>query len=407
EEQDVTQNSSIMLNSHSLQLPFSNTWKYGILALAILLLLVALTILACQMCQLQKCNRTRKKKKYHSEDGVRIKAENSIWGKKMPPLLLDTTKQSNADLKASTLMLGQGLEEPHACLSCSITEDLSSVSSDAGLLPGSRGKLKFSLLYCRERCELLVSGLEAWGLPSCGRTESAVRVRLLQQVPARIPGLQCVVQEWQSRVVKNCSRPAFGDHFVCSLRDAEVEKSTLKLEVQRFDKYSRSVALGEVRVALSELKASQSLVLCAELQKTTKDVVGEVLVSLKCLPISQRMEVGLLKAKTTPPLGTADKNVYARIDVSCRRHRQKHQKSRPRAHTPLIIFNETFLFHMPEHPAWDCTLLVSIYEVGSDPRHLVGQATVGKSRASEAADHWDLMIKSIQQPVAKWHPLLL
>ncbi|NXT39718.1 SYT12 protein, partial [Pelecanoides urinatrix] len=394
EEQDTIQKSSVMLDLHSLQMPFSNTWKYGILALAILLLLVALTILICQMCQLQKRNRTGKKKRCHSNGWVRIKAENGIWGKKTPPLLHDTAKQSNADIKASTLMRGR-------------TEDLSSVSSDSGLLPCSRGTLKFSLLYCRERRELLLTGLQARGLPSRGCAESAVRVRLLRQVPSHIPGLQCVVQEWQSQVLKNCSRPAFGDHFVCSLQDAEVEKSTLKLEVQRFDKYSRNTVLGEVRVTLSELKASQSLVLCEELQENTKDVVGEVLVSLKCLPISQRIEVGLLKAKTTFPRSTADKNVYARIDFSCRSHRKKHQKSRPRAHTPLIIFNETFLFHMPEPPVWDCTVLVSIYEADSDPRHLLGQATLGKRRASEAADHWDLMIKSIQQPVAKWHPLLI
>ncbi|NXN32882.1 SYT1 protein, partial [Nycticryphes semicollaris] len=394
EEKDMIQKRSVMLDLHSLQMPFSNTWKYGILALAIVLLLVALTILTCQICQLQKRNRTRKKKRCHSQCRVRIKAENGIWGKKMPSLLHDTTMQSNADTQASTLMLGR-------------TEDLSSTSSDLGLPPCSQGTLKFSLLYCIERCELLLTGLEAWGLPRRGCAESTIRVRLLRQVPSHIPGLQCMVQEWQSQVVKNCNRPAFGDHFVFSLKDAELEKSTLKLEVQRFDKYSRNAVLGEVRVTLSELKASQNLVLCKELQKTTKDIVGEVLVSLKCLPISQRIEVGLLKAKTTSPASTAEKNVYARIDVFCRRHREKHQKSRPRAHTPLIIFNETFLFHMPEPGAWDCTVLVSIYEVDSDSRHLIGQATLGKRRANEAADHWDLMIKSIQQPVAKWHPLLI
>ncbi|XP_014812901.1 PREDICTED: synaptotagmin-5-like [Calidris pugnax] len=403
----MIQKRSVMLDLHSLQMPFSNTWKYGILALAILLLLVALTILTCQICQLQKRNRTRKKKRCPSRGWVRMKAVNGIWRKKTPALLHDTTKQSNADIKVEELQAELG--EPSTCLisSSSRTEDLSSMSSDLGPLPGSQGTLKFSLLYCKERCELLLTGLEAWGLPRHGCAESAIRVRLLRQVPSHIPGLQCVVQEWQSQVVKNCSSPAFGDHFVFSLQDAEVEKSTLKLEVQRFDKYSRNAVLGEVRVTLSELKASQSLVLCKELQKTTKDIVGEVLVSLKCLPISQRIEVGLLKAKTTSPGSTAEKNVYARIDVSWRRHKEKHQKSRPRAHTPLIIFNETFLFHMPEPLAWDCTVLVSIYEVDSDSRHLVGQATLGKRRAKEAAEHWDLMVKSIQQPVAKWHPLLI
>ncbi|NXJ61907.1 SYT11 protein, partial [Rostratula benghalensis] len=403
EEQDKIQKRSVMIDLHSLQMPFSNTWKYGILALAILLLLVALTILTCQICQLQKCNRTRKSKYWETV----IKAENGILGKKMPPLLHDTTKQSNADTQASTLMPGRS-QKP-----CSFSEtpqgqaDLSSTSSDLGLPPCSQGTLKFSLLYCIERCELLLTGLEAWGLPRRGCAESTIRVRLLRQVPSHIPGLQCMVQEWQSQVVKNCNRPAFGDHFVFSLKDTELEKSTLKLEVQRFDKYSRCAVLGEVRVTLRELKASQSLVLCKELQKTTKDVVGEVLVSLKCLPISQRIEVGLLKAKTTSSGSTAEKNVYARIDVFCRRHREKHQKSRPRAHTPLIIFNETFLFHMPEPAAWDCTVLVSIYEMASDSRHLIGQATLGKRRANEAADHWDLMIKSIRQPIAKWHPLLI
>ncbi|NXP10266.1 SYT7 protein, partial [Thinocorus orbignyianus] len=407
EERDMIKKRSVMLNLHSLQTPFSSTWKYGILALAILLLLVALTILTCQICRLQKRNKTRKRKRCHSRDLVTIKAANGIWEKKMPSLLHDITKQSNANLQASTLMLGPSQEPSSFSETPQGQADLSSMSSDLGLLPCSHGTLKFSLLYCRERCELLLTGLEAWGLPRSGCAESTIRVRLLRQVPSHIPGLQCMVQEWQSQVVKNCNRPAFGDHFVFPLQDAVVEKSTLKLEVQRFDKYSRNTVLGEVRVTLSELKASQSLVLCKELQKTTKDVVGEVLVSLKCLPISQRIEVGLLKAKTTSPGSTAEKSVYARIDVFCRRHREKHQKSRPRAHTPLIIFNEAFLFHMPESAAQDCTVLVSMYEVDSDSRHLIGQATLGKRRANEAADHWDLMIKSIQQPVAKWHPLLI
>ncbi|XP_065611668.1 synaptotagmin-13-like [Cyrtonyx montezumae] len=300
--------------------------------------------------------------------------------------------------------LGVGSVVPHPCLSCSITED---PSSDPSPPPSSRGSLKFSLLYSREQCELLVSSLEVWGLPSHRYNEVAIWLRLLRRVPSHTPGLQCVVQEWQSRAVKSCRGTAFAEHFVCSLQDVEVERSTLKLEVQHFDKYSRYTALGEVRVALSQLKASQSLVLCVELQKITKDIVGEVLLSLRCLPISQKMEVGLLKAKTVPPHSAAEKSIYARIDVSCRHHRQKHQKSRPQAHTSLIIFNETFLFPMPQTAAWDCSVLVSLYEVGPEPRHLIGQAIVGRSGAKDTANHWDLMAKSIQQPVAQWHPLLI
>ncbi|XP_067151434.1 synaptotagmin-1-like [Apteryx mantelli] len=394
-EEAMIQKNSTVTDLYNLWLSFANACKYGILALAILLLLVALTILACQMRQLQKHNRTGKKKKHHSEGCVRAKAEKGTWGEKTPPFLLDITKRNNAGIKIQKLRAE--LDKPSACLpfSPTRTENLNGANSDLDFLHSSRGKLKSSLLYCREQRELLLTGLEARDLPSQGRAKSSVCIRLLRQVPSHIPGLQCMVHEWQSQVVKNCSRPAFGDKFVCSLRDTEVEKSTLKLE----------------------------------------DVVGEVLVSLKCLPISQRIEVGLLKAKTAPPCSTAnktlaekcyrikpqvqlaqcpslrvdkvEKNVYARIDVSCRRHRQKPQKSRLRAHTSLIVFNETFLFHMSESSAWDCTVLVSIYEVDSDPRCLIGQATLRNSRPSNAADHWDLVMKSVQQPVAKWHPLLI
>jgi len=62
---------------------------------------------------------------------------------------------------------------------------------------------------------------------------------------------------------------------------------------------------------------------------------------------------------------------------------------------------------MPRAAAWDCSVLISLYEVGPEPRHLIGQASVGRSMARDAAGHWDLMAKSIQQPVAQWHPLLI
>uniref|UniRef100_A0A8C0HD51 C2 domain-containing protein n=1 Tax=Chelonoidis abingdonii TaxID=106734 RepID=A0A8C0HD51_CHEAB len=104
-------------------------------------------------------------------------------------------------------------------------------------------------------------------------------------------------------------------------------------------------------------------------------------------------------------------DVYARIDISCNLHKQKHQKSSLRARTSVIIFNETFFFHLAEPVAGTCTVLVSVYEMSSrargSSRQLIGQAVLGKRSPSEANDHWALMMQSVQQPVAKWHPLLL
>lgn len=141
-------------------------------------------------------------------------------------------------LKSQSLLLQiqklqEQLDKLGTCLSPSSTssENLESVGSNTGFLDSSRGRLRFSLLYHKEQLELLLTVIEATGLPSRGSADSAVRVRLLQHGPSHIAGLQCLIHEWQTQVVKNCRKPAFGDQFICSLKEAELEKSAVKLEV--------------------------------------------------------------------------------------------------------------------------------------------------------------------------------
>uniref|UniRef100_A0A3Q3KCQ1 Uncharacterized protein n=1 Tax=Monopterus albus TaxID=43700 RepID=A0A3Q3KCQ1_MONAL len=92
------------------------------------------------------------------------------------------------------------------------------------------------------------------------------------------------------------------------------------------------------------------------------DLVGEVLLSLRLLPTSQRLEVGLLKVRT------------AITEISS-----------------------------------DCKILVSVYETHTSrksTKYMIGQLTVGKEKSSEDK-HWSLMMRSIRQPIAKWHSLLI
>ncbi|KAH0621017.1 hypothetical protein JD844_022007, partial [Phrynosoma platyrhinos] len=272
----------------------------------------------------------------------------------------------------------------------------------------SQGKLRFSLLYNKKRLELLLTVAGALGLPRLECSNTFVQVRLLSWASSSSSSdLQHIVHEWQTQVVKNDSSPTFGDQFACILQEAELTKSSIKLEVKYFDRYSRHIPLGEVRVALNTLRTFESMEFCKELQKATKDTVGEVLVSLKCLPISQRIEIGLLKVKTASLYNSAERRIYARIDVFCNQQKQKHQKSKPKTFASMTVFNETFLFHLPEPIVWDCAVLISIYEMHPKSRQLVGQAALGKGGPNNTSDHWERMMQSIQQPVAKWHPLLI
>lgn len=106
------------------------------------------------------------------------------------------------------------------------------LGSDLAAPDRSQGKLRFSLLYNRKRLELHLTVTEALDLPSQGYTKTFIQARLLSGVSTQTPDLQHIVHEWQTRVVKNCSSPTFGEQFVCTLQETELAKSNLKLEVR-------------------------------------------------------------------------------------------------------------------------------------------------------------------------------
>ncbi|MEE6525858.1 hypothetical protein FKM82_026136 [Ascaphus truei] len=138
-----------------------------------------------------------------------------------------------------------------------------------------------------------------------------------------------------------------------------------------------------------------------------QDIIGQVLISLKCLPTSQKIEVGILKFKTATLSSFEEKDVYARIDVFSNQHKQKHQKSSLRAKSKVTVFNETFLFSLPDPVSTQCLILISLYETLASGRKLIGQTSLGNQKTKSDDAHWDLMMQSLRQPIAQWHPLYI
>ncbi|KAM7002527.1 synaptotagmin-2 isoform 2-T2 [Tautogolabrus adspersus] len=192
-------------------------------------------------------------------------------------------------------------------------------------------------------------------------------------------------------------------------REEDVGEQVKIKKVRDFDRFSRHTVLGEVRVPLGDLNISYPLELQEDLQIPQKDLVGEVLLSLKFLPTSQRLEVGLLKVRTVLPEKCSDTALYARISVQCNHCKLRYQKTSAMAHCLVTIFNEVLMFSLPEFPLEQCKILVSVYETRltrKSPKHLIGQLTVEKERRLED-EHWSLMMASVRQPIAKWHGLLI
>uniref|UniRef100_A0A8C9T9X5 C2 domain-containing protein n=1 Tax=Scleropages formosus TaxID=113540 RepID=A0A8C9T9X5_SCLFO len=325
----------------------------------------------------------------------------------------DETQRLSRCLSAGSLPSNSGSVEADG-----LAED--GLAEDSGEEDRIRGSLRFSLFYDQLRSRLVVTVLGAQRLPtrdfSCS-VDPFVHVRLLRAVPGEEDGegaadeaACCVLHEWRSRLVKGCSSPAFGDEFSCTLAKDEVPSVTVRMEVRDFDRYSRHGVLGEIRAPLDGLDISYPLEVTEDLAAPRKqDQVGKVLLSLRYLPISQRLEVGLLKVRAFCRQVANDKALYARICVVCNRRKLQHQSTSLRTRWDVTVFNETVTFTLPDQPVRECAVTVSVYEVAAgrkSSRRLVGQAALGKAWGSED-EHWRLMMRSLRQTVARWHPLYI
>ncbi|KAL4622819.1 hypothetical protein GN956_G19889 [Arapaima gigas] len=421
-------------------LPFSDDVKYSILGVSVSLFLLAIGILGWQIHRY--CTQTGPQGTGNGLlSGGNTATKTWFLGKEIPKpdfkvmslsLLFVTslsyTLSGLSVAKAFAQQVGQMQDEAQrlsrclsdgSLLSNQSNGEVDSLAEDSGEEDRIRGSLRFSLFYDQINSRLVVTVLGAQGLPTRDFSHTVdpfVRVRLLWGALGEEdgegpvdPAVCCVLHEWQSHLVKGCSSPIFGDEFSCTLAEDEVPRVTVRLEVRDFDRYSRHGVLGEVRAPLEKLNISHPLEILKDLQAPKKDQVGEALLSLKYLPISQRLEVGLLKIRALCREVNSDNALYARICVLCNQCKLPHQSTSLRTRWDVTIFNEAVTFTLPDQPVRKCAITVSVYEVPAgrkSSRRLVGQAALGKAWGSED-QHWHLMMRSLRHTIAKWHPLYI
>lgn len=75
----------------------------------------------------------------------------------------------------------------------------------------------------------------------------------------------------------------------------------------------------------------------------------------------------------------------------------------------MTAFNEVMTFALPGAQVTECSIMVSVYEVGEakkSSKRLIGQVSLRKGKKAED-EHWSLMMQSLRQPIAKWHLLCI
>ncbi|KAM9376685.1 synaptotagmin-2 isoform 1-T1 [Pholidichthys leucotaenia] len=405
-----------------LRMPFSDGVKYCILAMSLTLLLLALGILAWQIFRCCKEQHTT----YIQQDTVR---SDLLYSEEKP---IEFENYSGAlstkveDVRIAAHRLSRCLSAASSSLSVSsmVDEDIREQTA----IKKVDGSVRFSVYYDQLQSRLVVTVLQVGGLQQHSETRSLqpfVKIRLMwagsegveleglkdEEGEGMPPILWMVLQEWRTRIVKGSCSPLFGDQFSCILQEDKhkLQHLTLRMEVRDFDKFSRHTVLGEVRVDLGQLDISYPLELQNDLQIPQKDLVGEVLLSLKFLPTSQRLEVGLLKVRVVLGEMCSDAVLYARVSIQCNQCKLPYQKSSAVSRCLVTVFNEVLMFSLPESPLDQCKIMVSVYEThttSKSARNMIGQFCVWKEKNSED-EHWTLMMHTVRQPVAMWHSLLI
>uniref|UniRef100_A0A672HUM0 Synaptotagmin-2-like n=1 Tax=Salarias fasciatus TaxID=181472 RepID=A0A672HUM0_SALFA len=348
-----------------LRMTLSEIVKYLVLAVSISLLLLALGILAWQI--IRCCSHT------HTRYTQRETVNND--------LMFSEEKSSAAENYSgapSTKTVTANAEAFRLSRYFSLASYPSSASSQSDGETGEKvdGSLRFSVFYDQQQTQLVVTVLQAEGLFQDRPTRSLhpfVKIRLM----------------FAESTVNM-------EEFNCD-------------EVRDYDKFSRHTVLGEVRVPLERLHSAYPLELQEALQTPQKDLVGKLLLSLKFLPTSQRLEVGLLKIRTVLTQSHSNEALYARVTVQSNQSKLPYQKTSAVPRCSLTVFNKVLIFSLPEFPVEQCKVLVYVYESHTSKKsskRLIGQLIVGKERSSED-EHWSLMMRSVRQPVAKWHSLLI
>lgn len=411
----------LLSDTGELSMPFSDTVKYCILGISVTLLLLALGILAWQTfrCCTQTRN-THARQDTVNTDLLNVDEKSRIAGSYSGA---PSTRVENVNTEVRRLS---------RCLSQASSPSSGSSQADGDMREEANvkqvhGSLRFSIYYDQLQSQLVVTVLQVEGLLEHSLTRSLqpfVKLRLMrtgsegvevedcidEEGARTAPVLWTVLQEWRTRIVKGSCNPLFGDQFSCILQeDKELRHIKLRMEVRDFDKFSRHTVLGEVRIPLGQLNISYPLELQEDLKLPQKDLIGEVLLSLKFLPTSQRLEVGLLKVRTVLNEICSDAALYARISVQCNQCKLRYQKTTAVARCLVTVFNEVLMFSLPDFPPEQCKILISVYEthtIRKSSKQLIGQLTVGKEKSSEDK-HWSLMMRSVRQPIAKWHGLLI
>ncbi|XP_053983987.1 synaptotagmin-4 [Hylaeus anthracinus] len=275
------------------------------------------------------------------------------------------------------------------------------------------GQLMFKLRYISEQNALGVTVVNCKGLPAREQNATSdpyVKLKLLPDKKHQV----------KTRVLRNTRDPVYDEDFTFfGISKDQLQKISLHFIVLSFDRYSRDDVIGELTCALSSVPGldnvdNQEISLCRKIcprsLKIQSQGRGELLVSLCWQPNNSRLTVVVLKAQNLPKMdvtGLADP--YVKIYLLYNNQRIDKKKTRVKKRTLSPVFNESFVFDIPNGADGLNNVSLEFMLLDWDrvtKNEVIGRLEFGGPDCQDSAsNHWREVCSSPQRQIADWHKL--